>query len=198
MYAYCEVQYAGRAVSYLKPGNYLITHKSDGSLLIHNGENITPCNYQGPGSKLRLESDTLISQRKKEIIKIKILNLIHFSPLSEWSNNKIEIQKTELELVKKFVANWDTYITSPVATIETEYKTPVGSIDIIGIEIKGCKHVVEVKRKTATIKDCTQLKRYVDYFGIGTAGYLASPNISQNARTYLGGCGFSWICIDFE
>ena len=45
----CEVEYDGRASSYLPPGDRLVILKSDGTLLVHRDEQRTPVNWQSSG-----------------------------------------------------------------------------------------------------------------------------------------------------
>jgi RecB family endonuclease NucS len=58
----CEVEYDGRASSYLGPGERLVILKPDGTLLVHRDQQRKPVNWQPPGSRhdARLEDDSLI------------------------------------------------------------------------------------------------------------------------------------------
>jgi RecB family endonuclease NucS len=60
----CEVEYDGRASSYLGPGERLIILKPDGTLLVHRDEQRTPVNWQPPGCThdARIEDERLIVQ----------------------------------------------------------------------------------------------------------------------------------------
>lgn len=109
MYAECEVEYNGRAKSKLAKGNYLIVHKSDGTLQIHGSSKSPPINYQGPGAKLKVEGSRIISHRKSESIVITTSNIYQLTRLDAWSDNKAEISKTEKELVQKLSANSEKY-----------------------------------------------------------------------------------------
>ena len=198
MYADCSVTYDGRACSTLDRGNYLIIRKQDGTLLIHGADKSPPKNYQGSGATLVAVNDGLLSIRKKEKIKIELFNIINFENLSDWSNNAINIRKTEAELVNKIVANSQEYLNVNLKSIEKEFKTPHGPIDILGTEDNGTLHIVEVKRKTASLAHCSQLSRYMEVFTGNRIGYIASPDIGKNALRYLDNHDLRWIKVDFD
>lgn len=201
LYADSEVYYSGRASSFLDRGRYIIIHKSDGSLLIHGSSKTTPINYQGPGAKLEYADNLLISKRKSETIKVIIYNIISYIPLEEWSNLSLKIEKTEKELVQKLYNNWENYFNVKLVNIYLEYKSNLGPIDFLGIDNENTYHVVEVKRKTAVINHCSQLKRYLESLeeqNIKTIGYIASPKISKSALAYLEKHNYKWINLNFS
>ena len=176
-------------------------HKLDGSLLIHGSFKTTPINYQGPGAKLEYSGNLLISKRKSEIIKIIVYDIISYMPITEWSNSSLKIEKTEKELVQKLYDNWESYFNVKLINIYLEYKSNLGPIDFLGIDDNDIYHVVEVKRKTAVINHCSQLKRYLESLeeqNIKTIGYIASPSISRNAFAYLEKHGYKWINLNFS
>ncbi len=200
LYCNCEVYYSGRALSSLSPGNYLIIHKPDGTLLIHGSEKNPPRNYQGPGAKLEFINNKLISRRKSETIEIIIHDIISYVPLIKWSNNLVEITKTEKDLVRKLLDNWFDYFNVELEIIYIEYQSNLGPIDFLGIDNKNVYHIVEAKRGTAVLSHCSQLNRYIESFQEKNAdivGYIASPKISANAMVYLEKHGCRWIQIDF-
>ena len=57
----CEVEYDGRASSYLPPGDRLVILKPDGTLLVHTDSQHEPVNWQPPGCthRVSLEDDHL-------------------------------------------------------------------------------------------------------------------------------------------
>lgn len=201
LFANCEVIYDGRAYSTLELGNYLIIHKQDGSIQIHASSKIPPRNYQGPGTILECKGNILTATNKKEIITIVIHSIISIQKLSYWSNSEIEITRTEAELADKLFYNWCDYIDGEFELIQREFLTKHGSIDLLGVDRDLVRHVVEVKRRKCSIKDCTQLKRYLEVFeddGLQTCGYLASPEIGAKAVEYLEKHGCYWIQVEFD
>jgi hypothetical protein len=192
------VIYDGRAYSVLEEGNYLILYKGDGSIQIHGGTKIQPRNYQGAKSTLEQRGHLLICRNKKETITIVVHKVIEVTYLRFWSEAEIDIQRTEQELVHKIFTNWGDYIDGEFEIIEKEYPTKYGPVDLVGFgeEIIA---VVEVKRRKATISDCTQLRKYVEAFEASNVmGYLAAPQIGDNAAKWLDEHGYKWIRVTFD
>lgn len=201
LYADCSVIYDGRARSTLERGRYLIIHKSDGALLIHNGAANQPVNYQGSKAKLSVDGDLLISVRKKERLEICVHEVINHTSLTSWSMSEIVIRDTEHDLVKKIEQNWNDVIKIPVGRIEREFSTQYGPIDLAGISDDGTHVIVEVKRGKASLSHCSQLNRYNEHFTmkhIKCVCILASPQIGKNAHNYLRSHGYTWISVDFD
>ena len=187
LYANCEVYYDGRAKSHLDKGNYLITHKNDGTLRIDGGSLCTPLNYQPPGAVLYKQGNRLLSNRKDEKILIKVFDIHYYQELKEWSTNKIEITKTEAQLRDKLMENIEEVLGVKAKEIFKEFKTPVGLVDLLVIDEFDTYHVVEVKRGKANLATCSQLERYGYYFISimkNVRDYIASPDISDNALRF--------------
>ena len=198
IYAEASVEYDGRAYSTLDVGNYLVIYKKDGSLLIHGCDLSKPLNYQGPKSKLEYKDNILISRNKKETISIRIQKIHNYVELNDWSSNKIQISKTEQELVEKLCDDIRGYLgISGYVEIYTEYRTDNGPIDVL-VKNDGKIHIIEAKRKKATKNNCVQLKKYQETFGEDTIGYIAAPDIGDNALEYLEANGGKYIRVDFD
>ena len=201
LYADCEVTYKGRARSILQRGKYLIIHKGDGCLLIHNGYKSLPQNYQGPGASMVINGLELTSTRKKETINIAIHDIIMYQELDEWSNNLVMVSDTEKDLVTKIRANWKEIVGVSVVSITSEFATSNGPIDLVGIDADGRHYIVEIKRGVASLNNASQLNRYYEYFvenKISASAFLASPKISKNALKYLEDHGYKWIKVEFD
>lgn len=198
LYADCEVIYSGRAESQSERGYYLIIHKSDGTLLIHNSIKNPPMNYQGPGAKLKFDDNILIATRKSETIKVILYDVISYMPLYNWSKLSISIAKTEKDLVMKLFDNWFDYFDVDLEIIYLEYQTNLGPIDFLGVDTDNIYHIVEAKRGTASLGHCSQLKRYLESLSSHTTvGYVASPKISKRALEYLQKNNCKWLKIEF-
>lgn len=200
LYARCAVLYEGRAASTLEAGNYLILYKEDKSLSIHGSTMVLPRNYMAGGTRVELEGNRLIVHRKKETIVITVLEVHHLHTLDGWSDSKIVICRTEKELVRKIFNNWDEYFPGEdFEIIELEHPTELGPIDILGLT-DTTDFVVEVKRKTATTKDVTQLRRYIEAKSGNrlVVGFLAAPGIAASARKYLEKHNLTFINVNFD
>jgi RecB family endonuclease NucS len=202
LFADCTVLYDGRASSTLERGRYLIVKKTDGSYLIHGSDKCPPRNYQGPNSKLTIDGDRLICTNRKEVIIVTVYDIINYHELINWSSAKIKISKTEKELVDKIQNNWASYFPDKThLELHREFKTAVGDIDLLGVSIN-CYLAIEAKRKKITLKDCTQLRRYIEHLQEGMPGtidgWLAAPSIGKKALQYLKKHNLHWLQIDFD
>lgn len=192
-----RVIYDGRAFSTLDTGTYLIIRKSDGSFQVHNRSNVKPINYQRPKSKISCDDGNIICLNGKEKIIVEIDNIVNFVNM-DLSDNKVVISRTEKDLVDKMVANIESFIDTRIDDIIREYQTPVGNIDIM--VLGEVNYAIEMKRKSGTIKDCTQIKRYRDYLceSMEVVGVLACPQILKNAAKYLKDNNMEYFHIDFD
>lgn len=201
LYATCEVTYTGRATSTLELGNYLIVYKKDHSLSIHGGTLIIPRNYMSNIIKIIITPETIIFATKREQITIKITMMIHLIELNDWSEYKTTMRRTEKELVTKIIAGWESYFPqSGVVELLQEYPTTLGPIDILG-KAPEVYYVIEVKRKLISLKDVTQLLRYVEALlpEVKTIrAYIVGPAISANARKYLNNHSLDYLKVDFD
>lgn len=200
LYAECTVLYEGRAASTLELGNYLVLYKQDGSLSIHGTTMVLPRNYMAGGTTLELDGDKLIIHRKKETIIITVVKVHYLHFMEDWSASKIVICRTEKELAHKIFNHWcDYFPDDQFEIIELEHPTELGPIDILGLT-DTTDFVVEVKRKRATLKDVTQLRRYIEAKS-GTRqvkGFLAAPTIGGAARKYLEKHDLAFLQVNFD
>ena len=193
------MDYDGRAKSTLKPGNYLIIHKNDGTILIHGGTLCTPRNYQPPGAILYKVGNVLISIRKNEKIIITIDKIIQYNEVNDWSNNKIDITRTERELRDYIAGNVEEVLGFKPVEVHIDFITPVGNIDILIIDEDDIYHVIEVKRGKASLSTCSQLERYSNYFidiMKNVCDYVASPDASHNAINYMTDQRQVWLQVN--
>jgi len=197
LYGTFSVIYSGRAESELDRGQYMIIRKVDGTLLVHGSTNITPRNYQGPGSKLSVIGNSIISCNKKgESLTIVVHRITQiFKPIA-WSSNKIKLSKSERDLVNKIVAEMDKYIPNAVF-ISKEHQTRVGSIDIYVVDINEQEHVIEAKRAKASLATGSQVSRYLGAFP-KAIGYVMSPSISKNAAIWCQEHDIKYVRVEHQ
>lgn len=198
LYANCIVEYHGRAESITTPGMRVILHKLDGTLLVHKCSLVTPLNYNGPKSKLSIDGDTLVSVNQHgEIIKIHIIDIIHYHELIEWSSDSITVRGTENDVCNYIVDNISDLIQITPKMITRELKTPHGSLDIVVTDADQVRHCIEVKRNKATLRAVFQLDGYMQYMTqhFDCKGYLAAPDIGNNALDNLVSKGYRFISV---
>lgn len=195
------VTYEGRAIGNLPLGNYLLLIKNDRSVSIHGGTKISPRNYLGTNCEFSGETQDgydLILSKKNETITIHFEHIHYQRILNDWSTEEVTITNTEAHLVQKLISEIDLHIPN-VKEIRREVQSGAGPIDIWAITDDEVIHVIEVKRRKASIADCSQLDRYVRQFRVAEAkGYLASPSIGKKALAYLESSGYSWIEVSFQ
>ncbi len=199
MFADCEVLYDGRASSTLERGNYLVVYKKDRSVSIHGATIVMPRNYMGSGSKLSEDGNQIIFRRKGEMVCIKIYHIHFLNYLDDWSESKIMICRTEKELAKKIFDNWCDFFDDDFEIVEMEFGTELGPIDLAGFTTT-TDYIVEVKRRTITVRDVTQLRRYieaVEHRGRTIKGFVAGPTIGKPALAYLKKHGLHYLQVDF-
>ena len=203
LYCNCSVKYEGRAYSTLEYGNYLIIVKDDKSIQIHGNNKIQPRNYQGSKTDISLNDNMLICINKKEKITIDIREILFIKSVDGWSDYEIKISRTEKELVDKISNNIKGYINEEdECIIEREYKTDNGPIDLFVFSLNR-GHLIEVKRRKATVTDGTQLNKYHEAIKAETSltdlcCYLAAPAIGKNAQRYLDGKGYKFIEVTWD
>lgn len=158
-----------------------------------------PLNYQPPGAILYRKANKLISIRKNEIIEINVEEVLYYQELLNWSTNKISIIKTEKNLRDYIYDNIDKLLGIKTVEKHKEFKTPVGDVDILAIDVYGTYHILEVKRGKASLAACSQLERYCNYFvdiSKNVRDYIISPDISEGARQYASDNFQTYIKID--
>jgi hypothetical protein len=197
LYFHGTIKYDGRASSILENGNYLLIKKADNSIQIHGSSNISPLNYQPSNCKLSYNNSLLTCHRKNELLEINITNIISITYLDEWSNNSIKLIKSEADLVNKLINNITDYIDLPNEfTIEREYRTDYGPIDIL-IKTDNIIHIIEVKRKLINTSACVQVRKYGEQFERSIL-YVAGPKIGKPATKYAREYNVNFIDIGFD
>lgn len=190
LFCNCSVTYHGRGISTLQTGNYLIIHKSDGAFLVHGSTLAPPLNYQKQGAKLYRQPSggVLISQSKHETVNVQINYIYWMHPMRLWSDRKIEITRTEKEIVSKLHAKLSQYIPS-VEFRETrrEAMTTAGPADLLAVDATGTYHVFEAKRAVISINAVHQLYKYLLALRADNCkcvGYVVAPTIGPKALEY--------------
>jgi len=198
MHCRCIVIYEGRAKSYLKEGDYIIIKKPDGTILIHGASKQTPLNFQCAGANISINKNELISERRREKLTIKIIKIHHYYLINEWSNNEIEIRMTENDLRNHIKENLEELLKEKIIKIEEEYPTKFGPIDLLAIDVNNVYHVIEIKRKKASISACSQVDRYLSCINENKKGWIMSPSISKNALNYLNEKNINWLEVTHQ
>ncbi len=163
----CEVNYEGRASSYLGPGDRLVVLKPDGTLLVHTGEQRTPVNWQPPGcehaatlSDGRLVVESL-RESPDETIEV-AFDAVHSVARYRLDDPEdLELSGTEADLRERILAD-PGLVEDGFEPTAVERATAAGAADVVGVDRAGRTTVVELKRRRVGPSAVGQLRRYVD------------------------------------
>lgn len=201
----CEVQYSGRAETYLPEGDRLLLVKSDNSVHLHQPQGSNPINYMKSGSIISAELDEDVLSVAIENVKEKAWLEISVSFVYDAISMKLEDGRAlDLAGNEKDMSDWirdnPHCISGEFRPIRREEQTDVGFIDVYGHDGDGIV-VVECKRVTASLAAVDQLRRYVERVKNlkgtdGVRGILVAPSITSNAKDMLLGFGLEFCRVD--
>ncbi len=204
----CEIHYQGRASSKAPLGTRIVIYKPDGSLLVHEGKDRDPLNWQPPGSLCISDADKgfleIRCRSRKyghEVVSIRFKRVLTVI-WCRLSTKGLEIHGTEKDLVEMIYMN-PSIISPSAKVIGREVETPSGKIDLILRDDLSNIYVVEVKNEKAGISAVNQLDRYVKYLESMQSrspdiarriiGVLVSNGITRRAREALIERGYIYI-----
>jgi RecB family endonuclease NucS len=199
----CDINYSGRAESFLSEGDRIIIIKEDNALIIHQPTGNNPVNYMKPGSAHSVmfeEGSCWMSSRNmttKEFMKINISRIYFFQSYKMQDGQAIELKGTEKDMADMIMKN-PSIIEKGFKPLSMEEQTKYGFIDILGYDKENTLTVVECKRYVADLAAVTQLRRYVEKIKASKGltfvkGILAAPKISSNAQGMLEDWGYKFV-----
>lgn len=192
----CEVEYDGRASSFLPAGERLVILKPDGTLLVHRSEQRTPVNWQPPGCThdAHIEDEHIVvhSHRSspREEVEITFETVAQVSLLELVDHPDLALTGSEEDLRQRILEEPDL-LEAGFTPLATERGTPAGAVDIYGKDSEGTPTVVELKRRRVGPDAVSQLKRYVDALGrdlpveTTVRGILVAPSVTERAERLL-------------
>src|SRR5581483_1531570 len=191
----CSIDYQGRAESKLGSGERLLIFKPDGTLLVHTSTKLKPVNWQPPGCVFSAshEGDKLVvtaaREKPKETVRIALEAVHVVMALGLDDVEALDLAGSEDDL-QAFLATKPTLIESGFTFWRRERASGRGPMDLYGVDAKGRRVVVEVKRRAAGVKEADQLRRYVERERAARGedqvrGILVAPKVSETARKYL-------------
>lgn len=200
----CEVDYEGRASSYLGPGDRLVVLKPDGTLLVHTDEQRTPVNWQPPGCdhEVLLDDDQFVvksvRESPEELIEIRFLDVFQVSALSMVDEEELELAGSEADLRERIVEE-PSLVEAGFEPIEVERPTDAGACDVFGEDADGQPVVLELKRRRVGPDAVGQLSRYVEALerelGEGVRGILVAPSVTERAEQLLAEKGLEHVAV---
>ena len=183
-FAFCRVEYEGRALSELDWGERIILIKPDGAFLIHQEKKVEPVNWQPPKSRIRtyLKDDYLIleSHRRtpKELLTVKIqkIHFINYANIEDYE--ELEQAGYEKDMGDMIMDN-PHMIEEGFTPTTREYTVEHGRVDILGKDSNNNLMILELKARKAGVTAVRQLKRYVQDFENTDNDYLKDVNAEK-------------------
>lgn len=206
LFCNCEVEYTGRAKSYLAEGDRMVIIKHDNTLLVHRPDGRSPVNWMPQNSTIipnfenEILSITASNLKPAEEMRITILEVYSLTSAPLIDTEQLKLIGTEKDMSDMIYENPEL-ISPDFKPLNREEQTTFGFLDVFGHDGKGNFIVVECKRYVAGLDAVTQLRRYVEKVenskGVkGVKGIIAAPNISNNAIKMLKEWGFEYKKIN--
>lgn len=205
VYGRCEVEYDGRASSYLGPGDRIVVLKPDGTLLVHTDEQRTPVNWQPPGcahsAEVRDGGLLLASDRSNpdERVEIGFERVDAVVCYDTEDLRELELSGTEADLRARILA--DPALVEPgFEPVAEEYATGVGAADVVGRDAEDRRVVIELKPRRVGPTAAGQLQRYVEAVARESEepvrGILVAPSVTEGARNLLEEAGLEFVSLE--
>ena len=205
---HCEVEYEGRASSYLALGDRLVILKPDGTLLVHTDSKRKPVNWQPPGCTHRVSLDNEHEQvhvhslrsSPAEQVEITFESIAQLSTFELADNHVLSLEGTEEDLRQRIFTEPEL-IETGFHPLMRERETAAGPVDIYGTDSEDKPVVVELKRRRVGPDAVGQLKRYVDAvsrdlpMGTTPRGILVAPSITDRAEQLLRSEGLELVSL---
>jgi len=198
----CNVDYRGRAKSFLDWGERMIIVKQDGTVLVHRPELREPVNWQPSDSKteFKLRKDMLILKthhnKPPEKMKITFRKIKFITITSLKDNAKLLLSGMESDVVNNIIENPDI-IEEGLRICKREKHVKSGMIDLFGYDKNHTPVIIEVKRSLASISAVHQLRMYVndikkDVNEANVRGILCAPRIPDMIKNLLTDYELEW------
>lgn len=195
----CGVEYKGRAVSRLKPGDRFIIIKPDRTTLVHQPSGRNPVNWMPPNSSIKVEDGGVLlveNVNPREFMRV-MVNQVHVVIVVKMVDTvSLEQVGSEADMARMIYDN-PNLLEKGFKPASLEEQTRYGFIDVFGKDSVNNLVVVECKRYKAGLDAVQQLRRYVERVKKNTGnnnvrGILAAPSISSNAVKMLSDWGFQY------
>ena len=204
----CQVDYHGRAKSFLDWGERIIIIKNDGNVLVHQPHMREPINWQPSGSitKYLIDDDMFVvySHHKKPAEKMKIMfrEVFHVLIAQLEDQATLNISGMESDVVNHIIEN-PSCVEEGLRIKQCEKQVKSGMIDLYGFDKNHVPVVIEVKRSLATINAVHQLRMYVKDIKKGdedaqVRGILCAPHIPDMVKHLLSDYSLEWMEVDHE
>ncbi len=202
----CQVEYLGRAQSFLDWGERIIMIKQDGNVLVHQPVLREPINWQPAGSIsefTKKDERVIIKSRhrkpdEKMTITFRSVESVLISTLRDTA--QLQIVGMEVDVVNQIIDSPDC-IEEGLRIKTREKQVKSGMIDLYGFDKHHTPVIIEVKRSLATISAVHQLRMYVqdikhDVKDVKVRGILCAPRIPDMVKHLLNDYELEWQEIE--
>jgi len=210
LFGNCSSLFDGRIKSTLEPSERLLVIKKDGTIILHDSTGLKPIQWQKP--KAGKINFTLTPEKflKMETYRPKTDETFYITfheiymalaITTTMKSSSAFVLGDEKDFVTYLIKHPEI-IENGLRILENEFKTEVGSIDILAID-KDKKHVIiEVKKAQATPADAHQLERYVDFYSKNyhknIRGILIANNVPSQVKKHLQKTGLEYKEIPWQ
>lgn len=200
IFGQCQVEYDGRAESTTSKGDRFVLCKNDGTVLVHTEEKTDPQNWQPPGASLTVTQTnpiTLVAKRSSpdEVLRITFNEVYHAAKMHVTDNADFEFKGSERDM-HEYVYKNPSVVEDGLRTVEREYETGAGPVDIRAIDEDGNTVIIELKRRAATPRDAEQTHRYMSHMDESPRAILVAPSFSDRVKSMLDDHGIGYVQVD--
>ncbi|WP_424001336.1 endonuclease NucS [Haloarcula salina] len=207
LFGTCTVEYEGRAVSSLGPGDRHVMLKPDGAALVHTDEGQQPVNWQPPGCEhsVVVDDDSLVVRSTRstpeESLEVVFETVAHAAAFDVSDSADLALTGTEADL-KERILETPALVEEGFTPLATERETAAGAVDVYGEDSEGRTVVVELKRRRVGPDAVGQLGRYVEalerdlHADSEVRGVLVAPSVTDRARQLLARKGLEFVAVE--
>ncbi len=201
--ARCSVGYPGRLSSHLPSAIRLLMIKADGCVAIHvDGGAYKPLNWMNaPNHLVETDNEWVVTNAKGEMLEIAIEEVL--VDLSHDLGEDPGLSKDGVEKIpQELLAERAGAIENGLETLEREYMTNLGPVDLLCKDQDGQVVAVEIKRR-GEISGIEQLSRYLESLNKDSVlapvrGILAAQSITPQAKTLAADRGIGCVEVDYD
>lgn len=199
--ARCSATYEGRLSSTLDEGVRLLMVKADGCVAIHADVGAyKPINWMNAPNTLLAEDDHwVVTNPKGERLEIELHEVLQDVTWELDTERGLTLDGVEKEL-QELLADHPDHIEAGLTTVEREFRTDLGPVDILCRDRDGAAVAVEIKR-IGEIDGVEQLTRYLDRMErdpllTPVRGIFAATSIKPQARVLAESRGITCAEVD--
>lgn len=199
--ARCSATYEGRLSSTLDSGVRMLMVKADGCISIHADVGAyKPLNWMNAPCTLVEDDDRwVVTNPKGEVLTIDIEEVLQEARWELDTERGLTLDGVEREL-QELLADHPGHLEQGLSTVQREFRTDLGPVDLLCRDAGGAAVAVEVKR-IGEIDGVEQLTRYLERMERDpllrpVRGILAATSITPQARVLAESRGIDCAVVD--